>query len=414
MYALVSAAAVGVLAWYAVESGSQRLEAQAVADLRGQIDQVLGVYNADKPPSNQYDMWVWDIGLQKASALGQTDVEPPFRTIVQEAVDGGGSATDRFSQSGTDYLISAQRILNTPEVLVAAADRRGTESQIGRLRWRIGLAGGGVVLFTSLMAGILSAWSLRPVRRAGEQQREFLADAAHELRTPLSVIRAAASQALQRERTAQEYVRALAEIRVAVERAGVGVSDMLDLARLEAGQAAPLRGPLRLDLLVEEVVASIEPNEGVDVAIAAGEAIVVDADYNLMRQAVDNVVHNAIRRATAVQISIRAVGRVAVVEIADDGPGFAPDLLPHVFDRFLGDRTDGAGGAGLGLAIVRQVLEVHGGAAEAANGDGWGAIVRLRLPLPSADGSPAGRRPRHTKVFAFLRALPSRLTSWRA
>jgi hypothetical protein len=100
MYALVSAAAVGVLAWYAVESGSQRLEAQAVADLRGQIDQVLGVYNADKPPSNQYDMWVWDIGLQKASALGQTDVEPPFRTIVQEAVDGGGSATDRFSQSG--------------------------------------------------------------------------------------------------------------------------------------------------------------------------------------------------------------------------------------------------------------------------------------------------------------------------
>jgi signal transduction histidine kinase len=294
LYALVSAAAVGVLAWYAVDSGSQRLEAQAVADLRSQIDQVLGAYNADKPPNDQYDTWIWDIGAQKASALGQTDVEPPFRTIVQEAVDGGGSATDTFSLSGARYLISAQRILGTPQVLVAAADRSGTESRIGQLRWRhrVGRRRGRRLHVGDGRA--VDGWSLRPVRRAAEQQREFLADAAHELRTPLAVIRAAASQALQRERAPEEYIRALAEIRLAAERAGVTVSDMLDLARLEAGQAGLRRGPLRLDLLVEEVVSAIGPTDGVQVDMAASEAIVVDADYSLVRQAIDNVVRNAV------------------------------------------------------------------------------------------------------------------------
>jgi two-component system OmpR family sensor kinase len=395
LYALVSATAVGVLAWYAVDSGSRRLEAQAVADLRSQIDQVLGAYNADKPPTDQYDTWIWDIGAQKASALGQTDVEPPFRTIVQEAVDGGGSATDTFSLSGSRYLISAQRILGTPQVLVAAADRGGTESRIGQLRWRIGLAAGAVVVFTSVMAALLSGWSLRPVRRAAEQQREFLADAAHELRTPLAVIRAAASQALQRERAPEEYVRALAEIRVAAERAGVAVSDMLDLARLEAGQAGLRRGPLRLDLLVEEVVSSIGPTDGVQVDMAASQAIVVDADYSLLRQAIDNVVRNAVGRSTAVRAEVKTVGRVAVIEVGDDGPGFAPDLLPQVFERFHGDRGDGSAGAGLGLAIVRHVVEAHGGSAQAANRPEGGAVVRLRLPLPgerSATRQNAGSR----------------------
>ena len=81
---------------------------------------------------------------------------------------------------------------------------------------------------------------------------------------------------------------------------------------------------------------------------------------------------------------MKTVGRVAVIEVGDDGPGFAPDLLPHVFERFHGDRGHGSAGAGLGLAIVRHIVEAHGGSAEAANRPGGGAVVRLRLPLPAS------------------------------
>jgi signal transduction histidine kinase len=221
---------------------------------------------------------------------------------------------------------------------------------------------------------------LRPARRALEQQREFLANAAHELRTPIAVIQASASQALTRPHESEDYVRALSEIRAAAERAGTDVSEMLELARLNAGQAVPRKAPLRLDLLVEEVAAVVS-RDTVAVEVLPSEAIVVDADYSLMRQAVTNVAVNATRRAQTVTLSVRVDGRDAVVEVADDGPGFAPDLLPQVFDRYR--RGSGAAdgeGSGIGLAIVRSIVEAHGGRAEAMNRPEGGAVLRLRVP----------------------------------
>jgi signal transduction histidine kinase len=152
---------------------------------------------------------------------------------------------------------------------------------------------------------------------------------------------------------------------------------MLDLARLEAGQA-PLRlVPLRLDLLAEEVVAS-QPT-GPLVQVTATTPVVVDADHSLLRQAMDNAVRNARQWATQVTVSVGIDGRDAVVEVADNGPGFDPALLPQAFERFRGDS---ATGTGLGLAITRAVLVAHGGAAAAANRAEGGAVIRLVLPLP--------------------------------
>ena len=105
------------------------------------------------------------------------------------------------------------------------------------------------------------------------------------------------------------------------------------------------------------------------------------ADYSLLRQAIDNVVRNATRRASHVELEVSGFRKDVCVEVRDDGPGFPADLLPSVFERWRSGngRTDRRG-SGLGLSIVRSIVEAHGGHAEAANRPEGGAMIRLWLP----------------------------------
>jgi len=389
VYALVSAASIGGLAWYAVSAGTHRLQQQAESDLQSQLNHVIGQYDAARPPANEYDTWVVDTAQHRTTPLGQVDVEPPIQTVIAEADQNGGSATDRFDQSGTSYLISAQRVLNTPEVLVAASGLSDTEAAIDKLRWHIGLLAAAVVLVTTAAAYLLSAWALRPARRASDQQRQFLAYAAHELRTPVAVIQATAGQALQHPRSSDEYMRALSEVTVAAQRAGIGVADLLDLARLESRHVSLRRELLRLDLLVEEVCAAVVAVPQAEHATIDGVPVIVFADHGLLRQAIDNIVRNAAGRAGRVTVTVTARRKEAVVIVADDGPGFDPGFLPHAFDPFQRDPGGGAQeGSGLGLALVRQVAEAHHGRVVAVNGAQGGATIELYLPLPAR--SPVG------------------------
>ena len=167
---------------------------------------------------------------------------------------------------------------------------------------------------------------------------------------------------------------------MAATRATELVSDMLELARLDPGQTIPRRALLRLDLLAEEV-AAMTNTAAVSVTALIADAVVVDADYGLLRQAMENVVRNATRRAATVEISVRVNGAEAVVEVSDDGPGFTAELLTTVFDRFRrGDHEHDREGAGLGLAIRQTIMAAHGGSASADNRPLRGAIVRLTMP----------------------------------
>lgn len=383
VYGLVSALAVGSLAWIAIRSGTARIDDQAQRDVEQQVGYVLGGLDIHNPRDDQYNMWLVDTDpegpLGTVQALGAVDVEPPLQAVASDAVNYGPS-TRHFSQDGADYVLFAQQFPSSTVAVVAAYWLGETQSAASELRRNIALAAVGIVVATSLVGFWLAGRSLRPARRALEQQRDFLANAAHELRTPIAVIQASAGQALAHPRRSEEYVRTLAEIRSAADRAGSGVAEMLDLARLEAGQAVPRKAPLRLDLLVEEVAAGVRVDR-TTVEVQPSDAVVVDADYALLRQAVDNVAQNAARRAPTVRLVVRTEGRDAVVEVSDDGPGFAPDLLPHVFQRFhRGDSAADGNGSGIGLAIVRSVLEAHGGKAEACNRPEGGAVIRLRLP----------------------------------
>lgn len=220
---------------------------------------------------------------------------------------------------------------------------------------------------------------------AAINRENFLADTAHELRTPLSVIQVAASHALVGERDETEYRLALTEVRAAAERAARSIGELMDLARLESGQIELRPDAVRLDLLVEEVAATV----GDKVTVIDAAEISAKADYPLLRRATNNVVQNAVARASKVTVTVRAAGRgQAQLVVSDNGPGFTADMLDRAPQKF--GRGDDVGTAGIGLSMASAIVEAHGGQIMLANEPSGGAIVTFLLPIAKSNqGAPA-------------------------
>ncbi len=348
--------------------------------LVGQMEQVLqGELRGERVVD--YLSWQLDVNEGWVDPFTDTELEPPLFTWMREA-EGEADFREYSLDDGATYRGFVRPISDARGfITIASSDER--DDELGALDVRTLLLSLGLLAACAVLGAVLSGLAVAPLRRAMGDQQGFLADAAHEMRTPLAVIMASSSQALARPRTSEEYVRSLAEIRSAAERASTGVNEMLDLVRFESGQTMPRLGPLRLDLLAEEVAASVRPDvDGhlAEVVADPSDAVVVSADMALLRQAVDNVVRNAARRSSRVELLTRTDRHDGVIEVVDDGPGFDPAVLPRVFERY--QRGDRRGEAGLGLAIVRAIAVAHGGTAEARNNDGApGATVTIRIPL---------------------------------
>lgn len=216
-------------------------------------------------------------------------------------------------------------------------------------------------------------------------RRRLLVAVGHDLRTPLAAFQAAV-EALQDGITSEpdRYLRSMSHD---VKALGALVDDLFLLARIEAGELQLERQPVDLAELADETIEAMEPvarREGVDLRLdTAGRVPVLGAAEPLGR-AMRNLVDNAIRHApTASQVRVRVINSDdAIVEVIDDGPGFAPDLVPTAFESFVTadpSRSRAAGGAGLGLAIAKGVVEAHGGVIWASPGPG--GRVGFRLPL---------------------------------
>ena len=222
------------------------------------------------------------------------------------------------------------------------------------------------------------------------QRKQFLADVTHDLSTPLTSIRGFAETLLDpnvpiSETERQAYVgHILAEGR----RMDRLVRDLLELAKLEA-DATPFE-PVELDLadLVRRLVARRRldlARQGLELVATVPEpAVLLRADAGRIEQALDNLIENAAHYAgpsRRVDVRIESTGEEVRILVEDDGPGFPPEELPRVFDRFYrGDRSRPTGGSGLGLAIVREIARKHGGAARAENRPEGGARAVLQLP----------------------------------
>ncbi len=221
------------------------------------------------------------------------------------------------------------------------------------------------------------------------RQRAFVADASHELRTPLAVLRGELELAARPGRGRDELAAAVRSAAAEAERLSRLTDDLLLLARNDEDQLS-----LRLEttdigkMLARSagIAASRLAAAGVSCRIEAQDGMLAAVDGDRIRQAVDNLLDNALRfapRGSAIVLSATADGCDLGIQVRDDGPGFPPGFLPHAFERFRRPDTSRSrddGGAGLGLAIVRAIVAAHGGTATAANRPGSGAMVSLRFP----------------------------------
>ncbi len=263
--------------------------------------------------------------------------------------------------------------------VVSAASLSGLEAAHRELVVTIVVACAGLLALSAIAGFLLAGRSLRPAARSLAQQEALLADAAHELRTPIASIRATL-EAAQLEPAAT--ATAVEEARATSVRMGDTVDALLAWARLEAGAELSEPTELRLDQLVEDLAAELDPDGRIELEV---EPVVVVGDPTLIRIAVRNLLDNALRHGARpggeepVLVTV-AAGAVAV---SDRGPGLdAGELAGEPAARF----SSGArGGTGLGLSIAARIAELHGGELTARNRDGGGTELLISLEPAAAE-----------------------------
>jgi heavy metal sensor kinase len=243
-----------------------------------------------------------------------------------------------------------------------------TESELGRL------------------ASVLNSTFAR-LDAAFGQQRQFTSDAAHELRTPVSVMLTQTQTALNRERSAAEYRETVESCQRAAQRMRRLIESLLELAKLDAGQQPMKRSPFDLAQTARDCVTLIEP-----LATARHVKLICDlpplectGDSERLSQVITNLLTNAItynKENGEVRVDGEAKDGSVILRVSDTGQGISAEDLPRVFDRFYrADTSRTSGNTGLGLAISKAIVEAHSGQIEVASEPEKGTVFTVRLPL---------------------------------
>jgi two-component system OmpR family sensor kinase len=229
------------------------------------------------------------------------------------------------------------------------------------------------------------------------RQRALVADASHELRTPFAVLRGELELAGRPGRSREELAAAVERASEEVARLARITEQLLFLARSDEDRIRPRLERANIRSLLTrsaEHAAGRASAAGVSCQVEAHADLAADVDPDRIREAVDNLVDNALRfgpPGTPIVISARAADPDLVIEIRDSGPGFPVEFLPHAFERFRrpdSGRARSEGGAGLGLAIVSAIARAHGGRAVVCNRPDGGAVAALELPGAADRGPP--------------------------
>jgi two-component system, OmpR family, sensor kinase len=341
-------------------------------------------------------------------------------------------------QRGDTVRVLAEPVGVAGRVVVVAGDRTGPEHTLDVLVGAL-LIGGPLALILAALAGYaLASGALRPVetmraraatisaadpdarlplpeaddeiRRLGQtlnemldrladarrRERAFVADASHELRTPLTILRGELELATAGQPDREELRRVVRSATEETDRLVELAEQLLALARLD-DELLPVDARLvELRDLLDTVAAAFAPRAAEldrTLVVVGSEGVVARADPTRLRQALDNLVDNALRYgAGTVRLSARAENGRVELHVRDEGAGFPSGFLPRAFDRFARGEGGRTPGAGLGLAIVAAIAASHGGSAHAENAPDGGADVWLVLSSPFHEGPPASAR----------------------
>ncbi len=314
--------------------------------------------------------------------------------VLDEASDALKDAPDGSGELQSLGLFYEKRTSDAGQVHLAFAD---VSAASGWQTLALTLAGVGVATLAVffVISVFFSRWALRPVKQAWDQQRQFVADASHELKTPLTVILANTSILMAHpERTVASQSQWVESTQAEGTRMQELVADLLLLARIDAEETdlAKTKPKERIDLsnlvegeLLQFESVAFERSVSLDGHIDAG--IFVLGAQERLRRLVTTLLDNACKYADEggeIDVSLSRKGNMAAFSVHNTGPAIAEDDLPHVFDRFYRAdkaRTSGAGGYGLGLSIAREVAEEHGGTIAVASSDAAGTLFTAMLPL---------------------------------
>ncbi|WP_027037921.1 sensor histidine kinase [Mesorhizobium ciceri] len=224
------------------------------------------------------------------------------------------------------------------------------------------------------------------VRAQMAAQRRFIANAAHQLRTPLALLSTQASYAL-RESASDARQEALVALQASSGRLARLAEQLLTLSRAEPGSRRPRADHVDLTEAARHVLETHAPiaiGRNIDLGLEEAGPVPVIGDGTMLREMIVNLVDNALRYTRAggsVTVKLAATGGEAVLTVDDDGPGIPADERDHVFERFYRIAGSTEEGSGLGLAIVREVVENAGGRVTLGDGATGGLVVEVRLPL---------------------------------
>jgi signal transduction histidine kinase len=251
----------------------------------------------------------------------------------------------------------------------------------------------GLPLVVALAAAggyMLAGRALAPVETSFNQLRRFTADASHELRTPLSVIRGIGEVGLRETRMPAEYKETIGSMLEEVDRLTSLVDALLRLSHADAGTVVLSTERLDLGQLARDVAGSLAvlaDERSQRIALDLADGVSVNADRLVLREAVTNIVDNAIKhspRGSSIQVDVRTDGSQALLTVTDEGPGVPVEYRDRVFDRFFRideGRSREYGGTGLGLAIAKSAVEANGGRLSVDAGPSGGSAFRIALPL---------------------------------
>ncbi|MFN2280338.1 MAG: sensor histidine kinase [Anaerolineales bacterium] len=333
------------------------------ADTEGQVISGPDTYNLTFKPDPE--------AIQAALSAGSD-----FRTITQD----DGSRIRLFTYQAS---IGGERI-----VIQAGRSLQDQDRVLGQLLAGLAVMGGLSVVLVGFGSWWLAGRSLIPAQGAWDRQQDFIANASHELRAPLTLLRASAEVALRDVKESSPQGELLGDILTETDHMKELVEDLLLLSRLDAGKLDLQRELVDLsdmlpDLGREMSRVAVERGVAMEVGSVQGKAV---ADPTRLRQVLLITLDNALRHTPSggvIQLTVRESGGDVIIQVSDTGSGIPEQHLAHVFERFYRgerDRSQDSRGSGLGLSIARGLVEAMGGSIELQSQTGQGTQVTIHLP----------------------------------